>query len=162
MNTNHTSSEVHQSNKRFAEYKQEQTLQASTLIKSIQFISQLGASPINERLLREAVRFDANGKFQDEGVFEVLKRHRMMPVWGNLELDQIPSYLIPAVLQLKNGEYCVLVRMENDIAWINQSDSPDKEQKLTIDELAEKYSGTALFIQKKPETTSHQKQSMER
>lgn len=156
MNTNHTSSEVHQSNKRFAEYKQEQTLQASTLIKSIQFISQLGASPINERLLREAVRFDANGKFQDEGVFEVLKRHRMMPVWGNLELDQIPSYLIPAVLQLKNGEYCVLVRMENDIAWINQSDSPDKEQKLTIDELAEKYSGTALFIQKKPETSSHQ------
>jgi ATP-binding cassette subfamily C protein LapB len=156
MNTSHASIEHEPSSKEFVQYKQQQTENASTLIKSILLVNQSIPSHLNERELREAVRFDSHGKFLDEGLFEVLRSHRVMPVWGNLELNQIPSYLLPAVLQLKNGQYCVLKRVENGDAWISQSGYPDAERKLLIDELIDQYSGTALFIQKKPETTSHQ------
>lgn len=157
MNTEQSSTPAQEHpSKEFVQYKQQQTENALTLIKSILLISQHLSRNVSERDLRDAVRFDSHGKFMEEGVFDVLKQGRMMPVWASLELEQIPSYFLPAVLQLNNGEYCVLYRLENDDAFISQTGYVDTEQKLSVSELIDLYSGTALFIQKKPDASSSQ------
>jgi len=136
------------------EFKQAQVQMAGHLIDAIVHASGVLLKPIPARELRNAVAFDSQGQFIDSCLSNVIKRHRLMAVWAQTEIEQIPSYLMPAILALKDGVYCVVTEIKGTslrVAWPGQHG----ETTMTLQELKERYDGQALIMQHAPETSSH-------
>lgn len=143
----------HESEHQANEFKQAQARMAGHLIDAIVRASGVLLKPIPARELRNAVEFDNHGNFIDVSLQGVIKRHRLMAVWAHTEIEQIPSYLMPAILALKGGIYCVITEIKGvsvRVAWPDQHG----ETTMTLHELKEQYDGQALIIQHAPETSS--------
>lgn len=143
----------HEAERQALAHKEVQTNMASHLIDAIVRASGILLKPIPARELRNAVEFDSQGNFIDTGLQSVIKRHRLMAVWARTEIDQIPSYLMPAVLALKDGVYCVITEIKGAtarVAWPGQSN----EATMTLQDLKARYDGQVLIIQHAPETSS--------
>lgn len=143
----------HETERQANEFKQSQAQMAGHLIDAIVHASGVLLKPIPARELRNAVEFDSQGNFIDSGVQSVIKRHRLMAVWAQTEIEQIPSYLMPAILALKGGVYCVITEIKGGslrVAWPGKQG----ETTMTLQELKEQYDGQALIVQHAPEASS--------
>jgi len=143
----------HETEHEAAKHKEQQTEQAAGLVQAIVKVSGLLLKAVPARELRQAVLFDLNGNFDDAGVHAVLKRHRLLSVWAHTDIEQIPSYLMPAILALKDGKYCVITSIKGasaQVVWPDQSG----ERSITLDELRALYDGQALVVQHAPEASS--------
>jgi len=144
----------HETERQAMDHQRVQTKLAGHLIDAIAQVSGILLKPIPVRELRNAVKFDSQGNFVDTELQSVIKRHRLMAVWANTEIEQIPSYLMPAVLALNDGVYCIVTAFKGasvHVIWPGQT----KETTMTMQELKSRYDGQTLIIQHAPETASH-------
>ncbi|MGR8939967.1 MAG: type I secretion system permease/ATPase [Gammaproteobacteria bacterium] len=62
-------------------------------------------------------------------------------------LDKISNLVLPAVLLLKHDKTCILLKKENDLCRLLLPESGSGEKTISVNELAEEYTGAAIFIQ---------------
>jgi len=134
-------------------HKQAQASMAARLIDAIVRASGALLKPISTRELRQAIEFDSQGNLVETGLQTVIKRHRLMAVWAHTAIEDLPSYLMPVVLALKEDEFCVVLEMRGQrlrVAWPGQSE----ETTMTLSELKDRYDSRALIIQHAPESSA--------
>lgn len=142
-----------QTEQELTRHREAELERAQCLVQAIIRASGILLKPVPVRELRQAVEFDTQGNFIDTALHAVLKRHRLLSVWARTELEQIPSYLMPSVLALKDGQYCVVTAIKGasvHVVWPDRAD----EVVMTLSELQARYDGQALIIQHAPETSS--------
>lgn len=62
-------------------------------------------------------------------------------------LDKISNLVLPAVLLLKNGKTCILVKQNDGLCTLILPETSSGEKTVTQGELNEEYTGSAFFIQ---------------
>ena len=62
-------------------------------------------------------------------------------------LDKISNLVLPAVLLLKNGKTCILIKQDHDLCTLILPETDSGEKTVTLEELNEEYTGSAFFIQ---------------
>ena len=153
MNSIGQDESLHATQEQAIRHKEQQAEQAQHLAQAVARATGILLKPVPVRELRQAFEFDSKGNLVDNAMHDVLKRHRLLSVWAQTDLDQIPSYMLPAVIALENGQYCIMTALKGasvTVIWPEQT----AERVVTLAELKARYAGQALIIQHAPETSS--------
>lgn len=65
----------------------------------------------------------------------------------NRPLNEISNIVLPAILLLKNNKTCILIKKNNVHCLIVIPEADGGEKKVTLEQLADEYTGSAFFIQ---------------
>lgn len=119
-----------------------------SIIEHIALITQLHGSPVAQESLLVQVARDDKLNVNYQSLKEVLRTHGFENMLSKRPLKDIPSLAVPVLLILRDEEALVLTKVvgagEAREFYVRQGELP--EQKLTYQELNERYLGYCWFI----------------
>ena len=97
--------------------------------------TKLLAKSVHIQVLRSGFALDAQGRVPLEAYPDLAQKHGLMAAWSRIKVADIPAYVLPVLLPLKDGRACVLRNFEGGDAVVLWADSGLENQRISISEL---------------------------
>jgi ATP-binding cassette, subfamily C, bacterial LapB len=95
---------------------------------------QLG-HPVHVPAMRQGFALDDAGRIPLEAYPDLAHQHGLMAGWSRKRLADIPSYVMPVLVQLVDGRACVLRAIEGKMAVVWWAESGAQDDRVSLDQL---------------------------
>lgn len=95
---------------------------------------QLG-HPLHVPAMRQGFALDDAGRIPLEAYPDLAHQHGLMAGWSRKRLADIPSYVMPVLVQLVDGRACVLRAIEGKMAVVWWAESGAQDDRVSLDQL---------------------------
>jgi len=107
--------------------------------------------PVHQQVLRAGFMLDKHGRVPLASYPDMAHQHGLMAAWSRTRLSQIPGYVMPVLLPLKDGRACVLRKIDAGIAHVYWADSGMQDAQLPLPELQGLAREEVLVVKLPPE-----------
>lgn len=111
------------------------TAAADPMLMCMAMTTKLLTKPVHVQVLRSGFALDAQGRVPLEAYPDLAQKHGLMAAWSRIKVTDIPTYVLPVLLPLKDGRACVLRDVEGGDAIVLWADSGMENQRISISEL---------------------------
>ncbi len=107
--------------------------------------------PVHQQVLRAGFALDAKGRVPLASYPDLAHEHGLMAAWSRTRLSQLPGYVMPVLLPLKDGRACVLRKVSDGQAHVYWADSGMQDARLPLPELQALAREEVLVVKLPPE-----------
>lgn len=107
--------------------------------------------PVHQQVLRAGFALDSKGRVPLAAYPDMAHQHGLMAAWSRTRLSQIPGYVMPVLLPLKDGRACVLRKVREGEAHVYWADSGMQDAVLPLPELQALAREEVLVVKLPPE-----------
>jgi ATP-binding cassette subfamily C protein LapB len=108
---------------------------ADPLLMSLTMAAKLLGRPVHLQVLRAGFALDARGRVPLEAYPDLAHKHGLMAAWSRIQVADIPAYVLPVLMPLKDGRACVLRVIEGKEAVVLWAHMGMEEQRIAVPEL---------------------------
>ena len=116
------------------------------MLMCLAMTSRLLGRPVHLQVLRAGFALDAQGRVPLGAYPDMAHRHGLMAAWSRTRLADVPSYVLPVLLPLKDGRACVVRALEGPHAVVLWAETGLQEYRLPVAELQHLSTGEVLVV----------------
>lgn len=91
---------------------------ADPLLSCMAMTTKLLNKPVHVQVLRSGFALDSLGRVPLAAYPDLAQKHGLMAAWSRIKVSEIPTYVLPVLLPLKDGRACILRNFEGDGAIV--------------------------------------------
>ena len=108
--------------------------------------SRLLGRPIHVQVLRAGFALDAQGRVPLGAYPDMAHKHGLMAAWSRTRLSDVPAYVLPVLVPLKDGRACVVRAFEGPQAVVLWPETGLQEYRIALAELQHLARGELLVV----------------
>lgn len=131
----------------------EHTPAAEPLVKPVDpmlmcmaMIARILGRPVHVQVLRAGFALDTKGRVPLAAYPDMGHRHGLMAAWSRTRLAEVPSYVLPVLMPLKDGRACVVQAVEGPHAVVLWAETGLQEYRVPVGELQHLSTGEVLVV----------------
>ena len=109
------------------------------LLLGMAMLTDLLGKPVHLQVLRSGLALDNNGHVPRASYPDMAHEYGFLAAWSRTPITKIPSYVLPALVPLRDGRACVLKSAQGDVAtvlWPETGMEPQTLSLQTLEQLA--------------------------
>ncbi len=106
-----------------------------TLLVCLAMVAKALGHPVHMQVLRSGFALDAKGRVPLASYPDMAHRHGLMAAWSRTKVSDIPAYVLPVLMPLKDGRACILKQIGNGMAQVFWADSGMQMHEIAVNQL---------------------------
>lgn len=108
---------------------------ADPLLVCMAMVAKALGHPVHMQVLRSGFALDAKGRVPLGSYPDMAHQQGLEAAWSRTKVANIPLYVLPVLMPLKDGRACILKQIANGIAHVFWADSGMQEHEIPVDQL---------------------------
>lgn len=128
-------------------------IQADPLLLCLTMAAKLMGKPVHHQVMRAGFALDNMGRVPMAAYPDMAHKNGLLAAWSRMRVADIPHYVLPVLMPLRDGRACVLRSIENSSAVVWWADKGMEDHRISLAELQSLARPEVLALKLPPHAT---------
>lgn len=110
-------------------------IQSDPLLLCLTMAAKLMGKPVHHQVMRAGFALDNMGRVPMSAYPDMAHKNGLLAAWSRMRVADIPHYVLPVLMPLRDGRACVLRSIENSSAVVWWADKGMEDHRISLAEL---------------------------